>query len=101
MTGHVVGRADGIEPGRGKAFEVEGERICVFRDGDRLFAVGDACTHIGASLEEGVVEGGAVVCPWHGARFDLASGRPLGPPARGPVRTYPCRVEGDDVVVDV
>lgn len=98
---HVVCRPGDIVDRRGKAFELGGVRISVFRDGDAFYAVGDTCSHIGASLEEGIVADGAVICPWHGARFDLKTGNAFGPPARGGVGCYPCRVVGDDVVVEV
>ncbi len=97
---HVVCKLTDIQDKRGKAFELGGQRISVFRDGDRVFALGDSCSHIGASLEEGIVADGTVVCPWHGARFSLENGQPLGPPARGGVGCWPCAVEGEDVVVE-
>jgi 3-phenylpropionate/trans-cinnamate dioxygenase ferredoxin subunit len=51
-------------------------RICLVRIGDNFFAVGDKCSHNGESLSKGKVNFiGEVVCPWHGYRFNLLSGR--------------------------
>jgi 3-phenylpropionate/trans-cinnamate dioxygenase ferredoxin subunit len=58
-------------------------------------------THDGGPLGEGAVWGTQVECPRHGARFDLKTGRPATLPAVLPVRTYPARLQGEDVEVDV
>ena len=51
-------------------------RICLVRMGNKFFAVGDKCSHNGESLSKGKVNFmGEVVCPWHGYRFNLQSGR--------------------------
>lgn len=71
-------------------------------DGD-LFALEDRCSHDDGPLVEGEWEPDrcVVVCPRHGATFDIRSGRPLTLPAYEPVETYPVRVEDGIVKVDV
>jgi isorenieratene synthase len=59
-------RAVGARPLR---FEVEGRALVAFRDRDHVIVAPDTCPHLGASLSEGRVEGGCVVCPWHGLRL--------------------------------
>ena len=49
----------------------------------------------------GYVEGVGVTCPWHGAEFDLKTGAVLGPPARTGVKSYPVKVEGSDVEIEL
>lgn len=90
-----------IPAGRGQLFEVAGKRLAVFNLDGAFFAIDDGCTHLGASLAEGALAGDAVICPWHGAQFSLRNGQAFGPPARGGVGCYPCRVEGNDVFVEV
>jgi 3-phenylpropionate/trans-cinnamate dioxygenase ferredoxin subunit len=88
-----------LPPGEAMAFEIEGVRIAVFNVGGTYYAIDDVCTHAGASLSEGCVEGSVVRCPRHDAEFDLRTGEPLTPPADSPVRTYPVFIEGDDIKV--
>ncbi len=66
-----------------------------------IYAVEDVCTHDGAPLDQGELEGSCIVCPRHGARFDVTSGAALTLPAVLPLPTYPVRIEGDAVYVDV
>jgi 3-phenylpropionate/trans-cinnamate dioxygenase ferredoxin subunit len=71
--------------------------IAVFNvDGD-LYAIEDVCTHDGGELTGGVIEGREIECPRHGARFDIATGVALTPPAYEPTAKFPVRVE-DGVV---
>lgn len=67
--------------------------IAVFHtEGGEFFAVDDTCTHQDASLADGWLEGSQVECPLHASCFDLRTGKPTGPPAKLPVRTYPVTV---------
>jgi len=96
----VASRSEIPESG-GHCLEVEGHRIALFRDRDRIYAIDDECTHQGAPLSEGSVEDGEVECPWHGSRFDLASGEVREDPADEPVTAYRVRVRGEDVEVEL
>ena len=62
--------------------------IAVVRSGDEYFAIEDICTHDGAELTGGTVEGAEIICPRHGARFCLRTGQALSPPAYEPVRVF-------------
>ena len=94
--------ADDVTAGQSKCFTAGGKRIALIRKpGGDFCAMDDSCTHMGASLAEGSVDGEMVVCPWHGARFSLHNGAAAGPPARGNVKAYPVKVEGGQVHVDV
>jgi nitrite reductase/ring-hydroxylating ferredoxin subunit len=58
---------------------IGGKRICIVRTADHVLAVDDKCTHNGESLSKGSVNYlGELVCPWHGHRFDLKTGRECG-----------------------
>ena len=65
------------------------------------FAVEDTCTHAGGPLSEGLLEGNEVTCPWHGAHFDVTTGEVKGPPARAQVQSFPVRVVGSDIEVEM
>jgi 3-phenylpropionate/trans-cinnamate dioxygenase ferredoxin subunit len=71
--------------------------IAVVRSEGRFFAVEDICTHDGAPLTGGQVEGAVIVCPRHGARFCLRTGEALTPPAYEPVRVFETKIEGGHV----
>lgn len=68
-------------------------KIAMFRVGDRVYAIGDRCSHAEASLAEGEVFGTSVECPRHGSEFDLETGEPESLPATLPVPTYEVAIE--------
>ena len=74
--------------------------VAVFNADGELFAIDDTCTHQDASLSDGWLEDCMVECPLHAASFDLRTGKPTGPPAKKPVRTYAVVVEDGVVYVD-
>ena len=74
-------------------------RIALYRLDGKIYALDDVCTHALALLSQGFIENGAVECPLHGARFDIATGRCLMPPATVDLRTYAVRIEDGEVFV--
>ena len=66
--------------------------IAVVRSGEEYFAIEDLCTHDGAELTGGNVEGTEIICPRHGARFCLRTGQALSPPAYEPVRVFETKI---------
>lgn len=88
-----AGPAD-LPPGTCALRQVAGRPVLVARAADgRLFALEGRCSHALLSLEGARLRGSAVMCPHHGARFDLATGRALGPPASAPIATFAIREE--------
>ncbi len=83
------------EIGEGQSISVAvGRRmVAVARSDGEFFAIEDICTHDGAELSGGTVEGGQIICPRHGARFCLRTGQALTPPAYEPVREFATKVE--------
>lgn len=96
-----VATASELAPGQAMRVEVQGKAIALFNLGGRYHAIDDTCTHRGGPLSEGDVEGQVVTCPWHGATFDVTTGRVTGPPAQAGVTSYPTRVHGSDIEVEV
>ena len=100
MAGFVmVGRAEDLEEGGMRAFEVQGTTIAVANVKGTFHAFDDTCTHRQCSLAEGDLEETTVTCPCHGSEFDVTSGEVLEGPAREPVETYEVRVEGSNLEI--
>ena len=72
--------------------EIGEDAVVVFNIAGEYFAIADVCTHDMGSLGEGEVEGHEIICPRHGARFDLQTGEALTLPAVKGVHSYPVRV---------
>ena len=96
-----VATTDELGDQQAKLVEVEGQKIALFRVDGSFNALSDTCTHRGGSLSEGELEGAEVTCPWHGARFDIKTGPVMRPPAGREVRSYPVRVTGADIEIEV
>ncbi|MDQ3247963.1 MAG: non-heme iron oxygenase ferredoxin subunit [Chloroflexota bacterium] len=96
-----VATLDEIPLGGSKLVELGFTGIALFNlDGD-IYAIEDMCTHDGGPLVEGkVLNGCEVMCPRHGARFDIRTGAALSFPAFEATRTFAVRVEGDEVWVE-
>lgn len=94
-----VAPADEIAPGEFKVVDLDALRVAVFNVGGEFYAIEDRCSHDDGELTGGVVEGCEVMCPRHGAKFDLRTGEALTAPAYEPVETFPVRVEGGVVQV--
>jgi len=100
MAGFVkVATVDEIPEGSFKAFHVKHNKFLVAHITDGFFAVADECSHDAAPISEGELYGDDIVCPRHGARFDLTSGAVKSPPAVAPIDTYEVKIEGSDVMV--
>ncbi len=73
----VILNALEIQEGRPKKIEIEGKGILVAKVGEKYYAIGDKCTHMGCSLSEGDLEGTVITCPCHGTKFDITTGKVL------------------------
>lgn len=96
-----VASVDEILPGQAKMVEVNGTEIAVFNVEGTFHAIDNSCTHVGGPLCEGEIVGREVTCPWHGAMFDVTSGRALAPPAFEAVTRYNVRIEGSDIQLEI
>jgi 3-phenylpropionate/trans-cinnamate dioxygenase ferredoxin subunit len=72
--------------------EVDGQPIIMFNIAEQLFAIADTCSHDHGLLGDGELDGHEVICPRHGARFDVRSGKALTYPAVVDIPAYPVRV---------
>ena len=89
-----------IPPGEGRVIEAEGKTLAVFNVDGTFYAIDNTCLHRGGPLGEGELAGTIVTCPWHAWQYDVRTGEAVFDPGVR-VETYPVRVEGDDVLVEV
>ena len=83
------------------AWIYEGQCIAIYNTPKGYFATALMCTHEAQSLEEGLVIDGVIECPLHQGRFDIATGKALGAPVFDDLQTYPVKVEGERVFVQL
>ncbi|HBA85343.1 MAG TPA: hypothetical protein DCZ95_14750 [Verrucomicrobia bacterium] len=77
----------------------EDEQVCLIKKEGEWFAISAWCSHEKASLVLGDITDHEIMCPLHGARFDLRTGRNLSMPAVRPIPSYDVKVEGDKIFV--
>ncbi len=90
-----------LAPGEKKQIDIDGLEIALFNVDGQYYAIEDVCTHDGAPLAHGKFTGEEIICPRHGARFNVRTGQALCLPAVEPVETYKVKVEGNDILVEV
>jgi nitrite reductase/ring-hydroxylating ferredoxin subunit len=96
----VLAFAD-LPSGQMRCVEVCGEPVLLCHTREGVYALQSVCTHAYARLDEGRLRGHRLICPLHGASFDVRTGAVLGAPATAPLRTYPVRVSDERIEVAV
>ena len=90
-----------VPEGTNKSFHMDGRHILIARAPMGLFAVGAICSHQQQALEGGRMKACFLFCPLHGVRFDLRDGKPTGDLTDQPLPTWPVRIEGDEILIDL
>lgn len=97
----VVFSVDAIKPGVTRRVTIDGHPILIANVNGAFYAVDDLCTHEDSSLSLGCLKGELVSCTLHGSRFSVITGEPMEEPATEALRTWPVRIEGDDILIGV
>lgn len=97
----AVARLSDVAAGKVVKVEAAGRSILLCNTHGNIFAIENKCSHADEALECGRMRQGWISCPAHGARFDIATGRAMNPPAKDPIRTFAVRIEGDTIFVIV
>ena len=95
----TVATVDEISPGECLVVEIARRWVALFNLDGQFYAIEDRCTHDDGPLAEGELKGCEVICPRHGARFDIRDGRVLSAPALVDVPTFVTRVVGQDIQI--
>jgi nitrite reductase/ring-hydroxylating ferredoxin subunit len=85
--------------GRMRCVTVGGRDVLICHAREGVFAMDNTCTHALTRMDEGRLRGVRLICPLHGASFDIRDGRVLGAPASRPLASYPVRVVGGMIEV--
>lgn len=94
-----VARKQDIPRGKTLCVEFDGREVLLCHTVEGLFAVDNLCTHAHARLCDGKLKGQRVLCPLHGAAFDVRNGNALSRPASIALRCYAVKVDGDDILL--
>jgi NADPH-dependent 2,4-dienoyl-CoA reductase/sulfur reductase-like enzyme/nitrite reductase/ring-hydroxylating ferredoxin subunit len=94
-----LAKVNQLKNGEMKSIKVDDTEILLSRVQDKFYAVGAYCTHYGAPLEDGVLSGDRIICPWHHACFNANTGDLLEPPARDALPNYELKIDGEDIYV--
>ena len=81
--------------------EIDGNGVLVFRNGERVFAIANRCSHRGGPLHKGSVDDGTVTCPWHLSTFRLDDGSVVRGPATAPQPAFEARIRDGNVEIRV
>jgi 3-phenylpropionate/trans-cinnamate dioxygenase ferredoxin subunit len=96
-----VARVEDVEDGDRLFVEIDDYELVVFNIAGEYFAIGDVCSHDDGPLGDGEIEEYDVICPRHGARFDVRSGQVTALPAVTDIPAYPVRVSGSDLEIGI
>ena len=101
MAKKSIGKISEIPPGKLHKVSVDGKEIVIVNLDGTFYAMDDTCTHAGASLSEGTLEGESITCGWHGAKFDCKSGKLEKFAAKiNDLKSYKVIVDSDDLLIE-
>lgn len=97
----IIGKADEFPPGKIQKITADGKDILVANIDGNYFAIDDTCTHAGASLSEGNLKDSAIVCGWHGAEFDVKTGKMTSFPVKiKDLKSYKITLESGNIFLE-
>jgi 3-phenylpropionate/trans-cinnamate dioxygenase ferredoxin subunit len=92
---------DDIDDEDVRRFDHAGRTFAVYRYEDKVYASDGLCTHEQVHLSGGLVMEHVIECPKHNGRFDIRDGRALGAPVCVNLKTYPARIEGGEIQIQL
>ncbi len=95
----AIASVDELQNGERLFIDVDGQPVVVFNIAGNFYAIGDVCTHDDGPLGDGRLEGHEVICPRHGAHFDIQTGKALSSPAVIDTPAYPVRVVNGQIEI--
>jgi nitrite reductase/ring-hydroxylating ferredoxin subunit len=96
---HLVASREDLPPKKTHCVTLLGREILLCHTPEGIFAVDNLCTHAAEKLQNGRLKGCKILCPLHGAAFDVRDGTALSRPAVTALASYPVKIEGDDILI--
>lgn len=100
MFTRLTGQTELPPANEAKEFSCAGKSICIANISGVYSAIDNICLHRGGPLGQGVVEGGKVVCPWHGWAWDLKTGE-ASHDRKAKLAVYSLKIENGDVLIEI
>jgi nitrite reductase/ring-hydroxylating ferredoxin subunit len=97
----AVAKVADVEAGGMKSVEAADKTLALYNLGGNFYATDNECTHAFAMLTDGTIDGEVIECPLHGGAFEIKTGKGLGAPIFCDIKSYPARVVGDTVEINV
>jgi naphthalene 1,2-dioxygenase ferredoxin component len=97
----TVAQRSALEEGAVLGVETQGKPIALYNVDGEIYATDNLCTHAFAYLSDGWLDGDVIECPLHAGRFEVKTGKGLGPPIPCDIKTYPVRLVGPDIQVQI
>lgn len=88
-----------LADGKNVVINVDGTDVAVFNIAGEFYAIEDVCTHDGAEIASGILEGDEIICPRHGARFCVKTGAVTSPPAYENISCFPVQISKGKIQV--
>jgi len=97
----TIAKLDAIKPGDVVGVKHGELEIALYNIDGAIYATDNLCTHAFAFLSQGWLDGDCIECPLHGGRFEVKTGKGLGPPINDDLKTYKVQVAGGDVQIEI
>ena len=97
----TVASRSALKAGEVLGVQAKDRELALYEVEGAVYATDNQCTHAFAYLSDGWLDGDVIECPLHGGRFEVRTGKGLGPPIPCDIKTYPVRVSGDDLQVKI
>jgi nitrite reductase/ring-hydroxylating ferredoxin subunit len=101
MAWHVVAKTEEVGEGQVRAASAAETMIALYKIDGTYYATSNYCTHAIALLSDGYLDGDCIECPVHAALFHVPTGEARTEPATEPLQTFPVKVEGEMLMVEI
>jgi nitrite reductase/ring-hydroxylating ferredoxin subunit len=101
MPWHEIAKVENVQEGQVHAASAAGTMLALYRINGEFYATSNICTHAFALLSDGYLDGDCIECPIHQALFHVPTGELRSSPATEPLRTFPVKIDGGALFVDV